>query len=209
MMSLVRFLSFLLCTTPSLVLGWSSSSSSSPLSRRDAFQQVVATATTATVTSLAVVNLPPAFAVEDINDGGKKKKLSNLSNTDLSKIITKDMVENQFLVSADITREVYDESATFTDEIDAYTMDKWIKGTKRLFVADKSQVNLEPDSLTVTDEEATFRFTEYLMFNIPFKPTVYLSGKVILKRDPNTGLIISYQEQWDQDVASVLKTAKF
>jgi hypothetical protein len=113
------------------------------------------------------------------------------------------------LASADLTRQIYDESAKFTDEIDTYTLDKWIKGTKQLFVASKSEVTLTPDSLKVTDDEASFLFSEYLCFNIPFKPVVYLSGKLILKRDQETGLITSYQEVWDQDVNTVLKSAKF
>jgi len=54
-----------------------------------------------------------AYASED--------KQLNLSNEELKKIIISDMVDKSFLVSADITRSIYDESATFTDEIDEYT----------------------------------------------------------------------------------------
>ena len=54
-----------------------------------------------------------------------------------------------------------------------------------------------------------FRFDEDLQFNIPLNPTVALTGKVILERDPETGLIKKYREIWDQDVATVLKSAKF
>ena len=103
---------------------------------------------------------------------------------------------------------VYDESATFTDEIDEYTMDKWIKGTKSLFVASGSRVSLVGD-IDVSTEAVSFRFDEDLMFNIPFKPVCSLSGKVVLERDENTGLITSYREYWDQSVNEVLKTAKF
>jgi hypothetical protein len=148
---------------------------------------------------------PPALALE-----GVEKKQVGISNEDLGKIITTDIQKNQFMVAADITRSVYDESATFTDEIDTYQMDQWIRGTKRLFVADKSHVDIVPNTLQVTDTGATFRFTEDLMFNIPLlRPTVYLSGLVELKRDPNTGLIISYREKWDQDINTVLRSAKF
>jgi hypothetical protein len=59
------------------------------------------------------------------------------------------------------------------------------------------------------DKKIEFRFEEDLMFNIPFKPVVNLSGKVILERDEKTGLITSYREYWDQDVKTVLMTAKF
>jgi len=115
------------------------------------------------------------------------------------------------LVSADITRAIYDEGATFTDEIDTYTMDKWVVGTKRLFVAEKSRVSLVGDVQVAEDgSKAEFRFDEDLMFRIPFLyPVVSLTGKVVLERDLNTGLITSYREFWDQDVATVLKSAKF
>jgi len=152
--------------------------------------------------SSSIVHPPSAYAVED--------KQIGISNEQLGMIISKDIQENQFMVAADITRSVYDESATFTDEIDTYGMDQWIKGTKRLFVANKSHVDMVPNSLEVTDSEVIFRFTENLTFNIPLlQPNVYLSGSVILKRDMKTGLITSYQEKWDQDVNTVLLSAKF
>ena len=135
-------------------------------------------------------------------------KQLNLSNEELRKIIYSDMVDDAFLVSADITRSVYDESAVFTDEIDEYTMDKWIKGTKSLFISSGSRVSLVGD-IDVSSKEVTFLFDEDLMFNIPFKPVCSLTGKVVLTRDENTGLITSYREYWDQSVNEVLKSAKF
>mmetsp|Transcript_4076 Transcript_4076/g.9165 ORF Transcript_4076/g.9165 Transcript_4076/m.9165 type:complete len:258 (-) Transcript_4076:270-1043(-) len=162
-----------------------------------------ATATTAATRGLAATaSLIPlrAYASTD--------KQLNLSDEDLKTIILHDIADKDFLVSADITRSVYDESATFTDEIDVYTMDKWIKGTQALFIPSGSRVSLVGD-VEVTSAEASFRFDEDLMFNIPFKPVCSLTGKVVLTRDPNTGLITSYREYWDQSVNDVLKTAKF
>lgn len=134
-------------------------------------------------------------------------KQTNISNDELKKIILSDL-DKSFLVTADITRSVYDESATFTDEIDVYTMDKWIKGTKALFIPSGSRLKLVGD-VDVTQSEVSFRFDEDLMFNIPFKPVCSLTGKLVLTRDENTGLITSYREYWDQSVSEVLKTAKF
>ena len=136
------------------------------------------------------------------------EKRINISDSDLKQIILSDIVDKSFLVTADITRAVYDESATFTDEIDVYTMDKWIKGTQSLFIPSGSRVSLVGD-VNVSPSEVTFRFDEDLMFNIPFKPVCSLSGKVVLTRDEKTGLITSYREYWDQSVNDVLKTAKF
>jgi hypothetical protein len=107
-----------------------------------------------------------------------------------------------------LTPSIYKKTATFTDEIDTYEMDKWVKGTQKLFVGEKSDVRLVGD-VEVSPDKIEFRFDEDLMFRVPFNPIVSLSGKVVLKRDTETGLISSYQEFWDQDVATVLKTAKF
>lgn len=139
---------------------------------------------------------------------GASEKRINISDSDLKQIILSDVVDKSFLVTADITRAVYDESATFTDEIDVYTMDKWIKGTKSLFIPSGSRVTLVGD-VNVSPSEVTFQFDEDLMFNIPFKPVCSLSGKVVLARDEKTGLITSYREYWDQQINDVLKTAKF
>jgi hypothetical protein len=100
-------------------------------------------------------------------------------------------------------------------------MDKWIKGTKALFVAEKSKLDIVGE-VNVSKDQVDFRFREDLMFRIPFRPvsdaiciyTIFfhicvtfsvdffvcigqicsLSGKVILLRDTNTGLITSYRE---------------
>eukprot|EP00571_Detonula_confervacea_P010771 CAMPEP_0172297268 /NCGR_PEP_ID=MMETSP1058-20130122/356_1 /TAXON_ID=83371 /ORGANISM="Detonula confervacea, Strain CCMP 353" /LENGTH=252 /DNA_ID=CAMNT_0013006397 /DNA_START=1 /DNA_END=759 /DNA_ORIENTATION=- len=153
----------------------------------------------------ATASLLPLRAYAAMGEGDKQL---NLSNDDLKQIILSDIVDKSFLVSADITRSVYDESATFTDEIDVYTMDKWIKGTKALFIPSGSRVSLVGD-VEVSPTEVSFRFDEDLMFNIPFKPVCSLTGKMVLTRDQNTGLITSYREYWDQSVNDVLKTAKF
>jgi hypothetical protein len=135
-------------------------------------------------------------------------KQLNLANDELKKIILSDVLDKDFLVTADITRSVYDESATFQDEIDLYTMDKWIKGTQSLFIPSGSRVQLVGD-VDVSDTSAEFRFDEDLQFNIPFKPVCHLTGKVVFTRDEKTGLITSYREYWDQSVKEVLATAKF
>lgn len=91
---------------------------------------------------------------------------------------------------------------------DTYEMNQWMKGTERLFVGEKSHVRLVGD-VNVSPEKVEFRFDEDLMFRIPFRPVVSLTGRVEMKRDAQTGLITSYQEFWDQDIATVLKSAKF
>jgi hypothetical protein len=145
--------------------------------------------------------VPSAQAV----DGQKKL---GLTDEQLKEIVKSDVLDRQFLVSGDLTRSIYLPTAPFKDEIDTYSMDQWIKGTQKLFVGKKSQVRLVGD-VNVSPSQVEFRFDEDLMFNIPFKPVVSLTGKVVLTRDEQTGYVTSYTEYWDQDVLSVLKTAKF
>lgn len=163
------------------------------LTSRRAFVGAYITTTTATVLATGT---PAARAVE------------KLSDAEVAKIVQSDLLDRQFLVTGDITRAIYQPTATFTDEIDTYSLDQWVKGTQRLFVGKKSDVRLVGD-ISVTPQQVEFRFDEDLAFNIPFQPVVSLSGKVVLTRDLETGYITSYREFWDQDVATVLKSAKF
>ena len=135
------------------------------------------------------------------------EKQLNLSPDEIGSIVKNDVIERAFLTNGDLTRSIYSEMATFTDEIDTYKLDQWIKGTSKLFVPGGSRVSLVGD-VNASKSEINFRFEEDLMFNIPFKPVVSLTGKVVLERDED-GLVKSYREFWDQDVGTVLKSAKF
>jgi hypothetical protein len=88
-------------------------------------------------------------------------------------------------------------------------MDAWIRGTQKLFVSEKSDCRYVPDSIQITKEDIKYKFEEELQFRIPFRPVVFLSGSVVLTRNPSTGLITKYQEKWDQSIPSVLSSAKF
>lgn len=155
------------------------------------------------IAAASLVDRPmPCLATAQDNTG-----VLGLSDKELKDIIISDVVNRQFLVTGNLTPTVYRSTATFTDEIDTYAMNQWIKGTQKLFVGKKSNVRLVGD-VEVTPRAVEFRFDEDLCFNIPFQPVVALSGKVVLERDAG-GYITSYREFWDQDVASVLKTVKF
>ena len=184
-------------------LSSSKTSSSRLFVSRATFLQEVANVGAAAV--LSGVSLPSTTTTTTPSNSNKRL---HLSDEEMKQILLSDVVDRSFLVTAELTRDIYDESATFTDEIDTYSLPQWVAGTKKLFVAEGSKVQLVGD-VHVTPEQAEFRFEEDLMFRIPFRPVVSLSGTVVLTRDPKTGLIISYKENWDQDVASVLKTAKF
>jgi hypothetical protein len=131
------------------------------------------------------------------------------TNAQLKDIIKSDIVDRQFLATGQLTRNIYSDTALFTDEIDTYGIDQWIQGTQRLFVGAGSSVRLV-GPVDVSDNDITFRFDEDLMFNIPLlRPVVTLTGTVRLARDKETGYITSYREFWDQDTLTVLKSAQF
>ncbi|CAL1153264.1 unnamed protein product [Cladocopium goreaui] len=146
----------------------------------------------------------PAAAGE--GDGKRR----NLDASELAKIVKNDLVQRQFLATADFTPDIYDESCTFTDEIDTYQKDKFIKGTKALFVGSESQVELLGDvDVLENGKKLQFRFQETLAFNFPVvHPKVSLSGTCTLTRGED-GLIVAYKEKWDQSVPEVLATTKF
>ena len=194
-----------LVTTAFLLLVFSSMSThalSVVSSRRQWLSQGASVAATAGAAIFG--NAPRALATAD---SSTSTKLTNLSNEDFTKMLEQDINEKQFLVTGNISRELYDESCSFQDEIDTYGMDQWIVGTGRLFNGAGSSLRLA-SPIQVTATEASFKFDEDLMFNIPLKPVVHLTGTLYLTRDATTGLITSYKEKWDQGVWEVLKSAK-
>ena len=161
----------------------------------------------------SLISLPVALSWSMVSFGAAEaadstKKLSNLTPTEISKIVAADITERQALITADFTRLIYSEKATFQDEIDIYPIDKYVTGTKALFNAANSHVDLV-GTVTATPAEVNFRFQETLAFNVPFNPKVTLSGRVVLTRDENDGLVTASREYWDQSVNDVLKTVTF
>jgi hypothetical protein len=199
MVRLLGLLLALLAQTPH----FSYALSIQPRSRRTFVHEIASS-----LTASAVIGVLPALADEaNIAEPRISKSKLALSDEQLKQIVQSDLVDRQFLVTANLTPTIYRSTATFTDEIDTYGMSQWIKGTQRLFVASKSNVRLIGD-VSVSPDKIEFRFDEDLCFNIPFQPVVALSGKVVLERDQD-GFITSYREFWDQDIATVFKTAKF
>jgi hypothetical protein len=83
-------------------------------------------------------------------------KLTNLEPSEMVKIVAGDISDRQALITADFTRDIYSETATFQDEIDTYPMDKYVSGTKALFNKDKSHVDLVGE-VTASAEGVDFR----------------------------------------------------
>ena len=135
-------------------------------------------------------------------------KLRSMPADRIAKIVEEDITVRQALITADFTREIYDESCTFKDEVDTYPINKYIVGTKALFVPEKSKVQLT-SPVEVTDEKIAFKFKETLTFNIPIlSPSVDLQGNVELFRGPD-GLISRSVEHWDSPPLQVISKARY
>jgi hypothetical protein len=177
------------------------------MARRDMLANTLAVAAVLFSIPRAAMNTvirPPAVS--------SSAKSYNLSNDELADIIKKDIADKQFLVTADMTLSIYDDRATFQDgsSLDgAYEIGAWVRGCNQLIEAKNSCCRLVEGSMVVDSDEAKFRFVEDLEFKFPFRPTVYLSGQVVLKRHPASGLIVSYQEYWDQDMSMIMKNCRW
>lgn len=135
-------------------------------------------------------------------------KLENLPNEKIAQIVADDITIRQALITANFNRDIYSEDAKFQDEIDTYEINQYIKGTKALFNAEKSHVDLV-GNVDADENAVSFKFSEKLTFNLPFSPAVSLTGRVKLTRSPINGLISYSREYWDQTVTKVLSTVSF
>ena len=156
---------------------------------------------------ISSVILASSILLGSTDSNAASTKLVNLEPAAIIKIVAADITDRQALITADFTRDIYSEKCTFQDEIDIYPIDKYVSGTKALFNKDKSHVDLVGD-VVATSESVDFKFSEILAFNIPFNPSVFLTGRVKLSRGED-GLVTSSREFWDQSVPAVLSTVKF
>lgn len=130
-----------------------------------------------------------------------------LAPSEIARLVADDIVVRQALVTADFSAELYSPACVFQDEIDKYQYKDYVTGTKRLFNARKSHVDLVGD-VSVSPSQIEFQFSEDLTFNLPFNPKVHVSGHVQLNRDAS-GRIVYSREFWDESVQNVLKTVTF
>lgn len=163
--------------------------------------------TVAPIRQLASFMISSSLMLGSSEPNVASSKMLNLKPAEMAVIVASDITDRQALITADFTRDIYSEKCTFQDEIDTYPIDKYISGTKALFNKEKSHVELVGD-VSGTTESVDFKFSEVLAFNIPFNPSLTLTGRVKLSRGSD-GLIVTSREFWDQSVPAVLSTIKF
>ena len=121
-----------------------------------------------------------------------ENKLIITESAELERIVSTDITERQALITADFTRSIYSEEATFKDEIDTYPIDKYIQGTKALFIPEKSHVDLL-ETLRSIRISLLSNSRKYFVSIFPWQPKVSLSGYVELFRDSKDGLDHSFR----------------
>lgn len=141
-------------------------------------------------------------------------KFLHVSNQAMADIILSDCRDRQFLYTADLTREIYHDACQFKDgsNLDgSYPLEAWVRGCQFLFDATASHCRILPHTLQVTDRAVSFRFAETLAFNTAsrHRPRVHITGTVHMKRDTDTGLVVSYEEDWDQDLKEIFRRTTF
>lgn len=57
--------------------------------------------------------------------------MKNLSPEEIKDIVMRDLVERQFLATANFSPEIYSPNCTFTDEIDSYDYASFVKVVRR------------------------------------------------------------------------------
>jgi len=155
-------------------------------------------------------NLPQSTTT--VGRAQHQNKLHHLSNEKLTHILLQDVRQRNSLVTADFTTSIYDDDCRFKDgsNLDGvYPMKPWILGCRMLFRGDRSQAMILEESLSISSRQLSFRFKSDLEFRGPFRPQVSLAGRIVMTRNPHTGLIDSYQEHWDEKVWDVVKGTKF
>lgn len=128
----------------------SAAATSTTTNRRQFLGSSLATAgftVAATATNYLVVPTQPAKAASEKLD---------ISDAELKEIVKQDILKRQFLVTGNLTPSIYKPTATFTDEIDTYKMDQWMKGTQKLFVGEKSDVRLIGDVNVAPEKVSLF-----------------------------------------------------
>jgi hypothetical protein len=161
------------------------------LARREALRTFGGVLLASTIAPLAA----PAAAAEE-------PKLRGLTDAQLKKRLLTDITEHRFMVTGKLSKELYADTAKFTDEIDTYDLESYVRGTGQLFDGDRSEFKLVGD-VDISGKTVRYKFDEILSFRIPLQPRSRVSGVVELTRGDD-GLIEKYREYWDQSVPATL-----
>ena len=120
---------------------------------------------------------PPASALGSAAD----KKRTGLSPTDIAAVVTSDVEERKFMVTADFDRTVYSEKCTFTDETNSFEINKFVsEAVRRVHLGSQAYLARRGDGGR---------------HHFPLKPIVSLTGpRIHMTTRDSDGLIDSHGE---------------
>lgn len=160
--------------------------------------------------SAASLWVAPGHAMAELPAGKKA-----VTGPELVEIIKEDFLKRKYLVTGNLTKEVYSDHCHFADQRDDFGdigLERWAGAVNFLFVGDASKLALTGD--VVLDETArTITFTGWRqvdVFRLPGLPhTPVFTGHTVLTLDPKENLVVEHIESWDQNPDEVSGKIKF
>ena len=175
---------------------------------KTAMQHHLAVSAFSALTALSISLLPPpAMAL------APNKKA--VTPSELVQIVKDDFTQRKYLVTGNLTKEVYDDHCHFADERDDFGdigLDRWASAVNFLFIGEKSKLALT-GPVEFDEAKRTITFTGWRqvdVFRLPGSPhTPVFSGHTVLTLDPTDNVIIDHKESWDTPPDEVTKGIKF
>ena len=171
-----------------------------------AMQQLAVSALSA-LTALSISFSPPALALPP-----NKKAVTP---DELVQIVKADFTDRKYLVTGQLTKEVYSDHCHFADERDDFGdigLDRWAGAVNFLFIGEKSKLALT-GPVEYDEAKRTITFTGWRqvdVFRLPGSPhTPVFTGHTVLTLDPVDNIIIDHKESWDSAPDEVSSKIKF
>eukprot|EP00931_Biecheleriopsis_adriatica_P046950 TRINITY_DN27022_c0_g1_i1.p1 TRINITY_DN27022_c0_g1~~TRINITY_DN27022_c0_g1_i1.p1 ORF type:complete len:267 (+),score=38.38 TRINITY_DN27022_c0_g1_i1:64-864(+) len=138
----------------------------------------------------------------------------SVSVPELVRIVTEDFTARRYLVTGDLTKEVYADNAHFADSNNDFGpgLDSWVRGVKLLFKSERCKLALtQPVSYDEAKRTITFEgWRQVDVFNLPGAPhTPVFTGRTTLLLDPVENIIVDHTEKWDQTPDEIKSGLKF
>lgn len=169
----------------------------------------IAVTALSTFTALSIsLSPPPALAQLPPN----KKAVTP---SELVQIVSEDFTQRKYLVTGNLTKEIYSDHCHFADERDDFGdigLDRWSAAVNFLFIGEKSKLALT-GPVEFDEAKRTITFTGWRqvdVFRLPGAPhTPVFTGHTVLTLDPEDNIIIDHKESWDQAPDEVTRGIKF
>lgn len=167
------------------------------------------------IRSICVVPLLPDIGMRASAQSQIQKVRSeherSLSASEVAAVLTEDLAQRQYFVTAALTKDVFASNAVFRDPTNVTQgVEQYLKALDVLFDPTSSSVQLVRGVDVVDEEtlEADVVLSGKLKF--PWKPTISPTNvHVVYKLDAQTGLVVEQNETWDKSATIALLESFF